>query len=51
MAWRIATHETRPASIVEAWGMSTDDVIETHDVLDEIDDARARANRRAQEER
>lgn len=42
MAWRIATHESHPASIVEVeQRMSTDDVCAAHDVLDALDAANA----------
>jgi hypothetical protein len=50
MAWRIATHETRPASIVEVKNlMSIDDVCEANDVLDALDAARSLAFEKAKD--
>lgn len=37
MVYRIATHDTRPASAAEVYAMSLDRIIEAHDVLDAID--------------
>jgi hypothetical protein len=42
MAWRIATHDTHPASIAEVYAMCWDDIAEAHTVLDAIDESRRR---------
>ncbi len=42
MSWRIATHESHPASIVEVeQRMSVSDVCDAHDMLDALDAANA----------